>query len=1234
MVSLNPAHQQFELEPDELVDDRALERADGDRFRHLDVITELAQLVTATEMPANIALFAPWGSGKSGIANVLPAHLPDKKREIRFVKFDAFKYAEAPLRRQFLSQVAASLGLKGSKYGDELYITTESRRVRFPRQELLKLAGAFLVAVLLTFAVLLLIATAVAALSQGPFKDAWSGIVGDYLLATVPVAAAITTFVKLAADGFHIKTTRGAPTSDEEFEDKFRELVADAKTQRLVIFIDELDRCSPDQVASTLETIKTFLEVEGCVFIVAADQQVLEQALRERVRQSTPEDTTNPYYSAGSSYLDKVFQYQLSLPPLKASTLTSFAYDLVRERAGVWQRVPQLDEVISVLIPTHVSSPRRVKVLLNRFAMTYRLAERRAEAGLLSEKFPERAAELAKLVCLQSEFPLFADTLSLDARMPSVVLVLADGEPVPLGTRPEVEQRARAFAEGRASVTELLVRTPAVVPPDEEQVGALGDQAKPVGSQVDGKDGGSPDVQNRGAAVVHEQAQQLVRYLRKAAHVEGPGADLLYLQSAGADTDLDPAEAEGLARAAIDGDTAVVLELVAALEDANRKRDALRVLSDVVREEHVGVEGRNVVSVLLQSIERSDVALDDVADRIADAVAGHLSKYRLAPEDLRGALALSRASSRAVGEVLKGAVLDHEQTYERAAIAVEVLAVAPTVLAERGAQVARATTVAILQEPEAAASQLKALSDADTQRLLQNAREALVAPAEAHFAAGDEEADASARLDMPPDDALGRLFDACVGGPTALKEAVASLMLDVDHQDMRLAVERRLDHLAPVQDAGLTRRLLRSTSRRPVPDWGTWLAAVDPAAVNALDDDAGSLVGALALRLWTVLRGDDPPSDEQAATASVALKRLTDAGVPVERDSVQRALAAALEEPADTNGAVAARNAALTLAGRFVEMGVLDAQSVADASLSSCVVMMKAAALTTPAAGRSEVPGALVKWTEAAAVGASREPLERAVEAAHGSNRLDSYQQARVRLTAAAAIRMDDASYTSPESPDSLRELVAGMEEDSDGRAALTTWLGAFDPQPREVWHVLEPLAGDALPAGIADALRGYSERLDAGERFELADEALNRSLTEPVDASFLTAALFSEVDSRRVVPRLLELWSSAKDDDERRTVLNLWRAYSPSGEVSRRRLVESIYLPLAVSGPAGFNLAIEFFGLVSTPPSGTKKRIREALKSAATNEERRRRLEARLLEAKWSERGLRTLGRVRDKKD
>ena len=714
-MSDSPVNVPPPLVDGELVDDRSVEAFDGDSFGHADFARELAGMICHTKTPANIALFGAWGSGKSGIANLVRQALPNKASDVRFVVFDASKYAELPLRRHFISQVAHGLGIGTDKYHNGLYVDTEGRDIKFRGRDWVKLAGAFGLSVALAFAVLLAIATFVAAVSKGSFGSNWSHIVRDYLLATLPVAAVITAFVKLAADGFHITTHRTAPSGDEEFETRFKELVAEAKTSRLVVFVDELDRCSPAQVASTLETLKTFLFVEGCVFVVAADQQVLEQALRREVRQHTPEDVTNPYYSAGSSYLDKVFQYQLTLPPLRSPTLSRFALMLVAERPGVWQRVPQLDEAISVLIATHVVSPRRVKVLLNRFAIAYRLAERRAAEGRLDPDFGSRATELAKLVCLQAEFPLFAEDLTIDARLPDLVRMVADGEELPVSVRPEVADRATAYAEGRRIVAELLVEAEptetAITLPAPADVGPEEADEEDVDSAELGVLGGRAGP-SRAQEVARKQAQQLVAYLRKTRYVSGPAPDLLYLESAGAGHGIDAVLADRLQRAALDNDTAEVLALVASASTDGQGRGALLVLADVVRQAQPGIEGRNVVSQLLQALQRSGVDLAGDADSIADAVAAHLVQAELQPEDLLGALILARASSRRVGRELLDAVIRHPETTRRPDVACAVLDRASDVPQELRGTLATVARTALFEAPKQAAEHLMLLPSA------------------------------------------------------------------------------------------------------------------------------------------------------------------------------------------------------------------------------------------------------------------------------------------------------------------------------------------------------------------------------------------------------------------------------------------------------------------------------------------------------------------------------------------
>ena len=328
-----------------------------------------------------------------------------------------------------------------------------------------------------------------------------------------------------------------------------REIDGESKN-RLVVFVDELDRCAPSEVAATLEAIRTFLGVQGCIFIVAADQQVLEHALTEKLRQLTPPDPANPYYSAGSAYLDKIFQYQLSFPPLRPRRLTGFALKLVANRGGVWAD-PAIDkeDVVSILLPTHIHSPRRVKVLLNAFALSYGIAKARAERNKLAE-VSERAAELAKLVCIELEFPLFARDLFLDERLAVAVLLSArakegDEEAAAgLSTLPgRLGHLGTLYSEGKLPVAQLLSGE------GEEQGGVMAGRGGQTAtdeererdeeaSHEDLAEGASEredeEASDEEERVRQEHAVQLVRYLEKTETVEGPRSDLIHLESAGA----------------------------------------------------------------------------------------------------------------------------------------------------------------------------------------------------------------------------------------------------------------------------------------------------------------------------------------------------------------------------------------------------------------------------------------------------------------------------------------------------------------------------------------------------------------------------------------------------------------------------------------------------------------------------------------------------------------------------
>ena len=89
--------------------------------------------------------------------------------------------------------------------------------------------------------------------------------------------------------------------------------------RRVVVLVDDLDRCLPDTVIETLEGIRLFLAVPKMSFVIAADEERVAEAIRTRYDRSTsggerpvPEIDEEP----AKLYLHKIVQTTVPLPAL------------------------------------------------------------------------------------------------------------------------------------------------------------------------------------------------------------------------------------------------------------------------------------------------------------------------------------------------------------------------------------------------------------------------------------------------------------------------------------------------------------------------------------------------------------------------------------------------------------------------------------------------------------------------------------------------------------------------------------------------------------------------------------------------------------------------------------------------------------------------------------------------------------------------------------------------------
>jgi len=96
-----------------------------------------------------------------------------------------------------------------------------------------------------------------------------------------------------------------------EFHENFKTLLEQTKIKKLVVFVDELDRCDHETILETLEAIRLFLFTAGTAFIIGADERQVMYAVRKRF----PEVQGNQI-DIGKEYLEKMIQYPIKIPQL------------------------------------------------------------------------------------------------------------------------------------------------------------------------------------------------------------------------------------------------------------------------------------------------------------------------------------------------------------------------------------------------------------------------------------------------------------------------------------------------------------------------------------------------------------------------------------------------------------------------------------------------------------------------------------------------------------------------------------------------------------------------------------------------------------------------------------------------------------------------------------------------------------------------------------------------------
>jgi hypothetical protein len=314
-----------------------------------EVVEHLASLVLSSRAstPFTLGIEAPWGMGKSTLMGQLKARLDDEK-SVRPVLFNAWTADDGGVLEGLVKTVLNEL--------DEKVLR------RALRDEKLMRVVRVVTGVL-------------------------GGLIG--------VGSVVDTVWNRVVDD---------PRARNELRDLVNEAVAAWRNERpeiaadrmLCVFVDDLDRCSPEGVLEVFEAMKLYLDVPGIVFVVGYDQDIVSELVLKKKGYSEQ--------IAGRDYLEKFIQIVYRIPRSVSDQSDALLKSLL-ETSGTASLFGATER--KLVIEGSASNPRRIKRFINGFVLAYGLDGRWRDFDPQS---------LIRLHLLHMYFPEFARMLERSSK--------------------------------------------------------------------------------------------------------------------------------------------------------------------------------------------------------------------------------------------------------------------------------------------------------------------------------------------------------------------------------------------------------------------------------------------------------------------------------------------------------------------------------------------------------------------------------------------------------------------------------------------------------------------------------------------------------------------------------------------------------------------------------------------------------------------------------------------------
>lgn len=294
--------------------DRPILNLDEDLLGVKKYIDGLIDYITICSTPMTIAIQGDWGTGKTSIMNMIKDGIKEK---CLYSWFNTWEYSQFNMSDELVISLLKSMV-------DSLDIKKEDNNLNKSLRILANsLKSGTLMAIDMT--------------AGGRVADTAEKVIDG-----------LTN--KDQADHFNsVKVLK------EQFQNHINYALEKSGKDRVVMFVDDLDRLNPEKAIELLEVLKNFLDCDNCVFILAIDYKVVYKGIKLKYNNVLDEDK-------GKAFFEKIIQLPFKVPVVEYN-LYNYVKHSLRE-IGYSDEI-NINLCVDLISNSIGKNPRAIKRLLN-----------------------------------------------------------------------------------------------------------------------------------------------------------------------------------------------------------------------------------------------------------------------------------------------------------------------------------------------------------------------------------------------------------------------------------------------------------------------------------------------------------------------------------------------------------------------------------------------------------------------------------------------------------------------------------------------------------------------------------------------------------------------------------------------------------------------------------------------------------------------------------------------------